>query len=509
MDSREAIEKQSNRQIKMGAVMSYVTVAVNIITGLIYTPWMVDKIGNSQYGIYSLVVTLIGFFTMDFGMSEAIARFLSKFHAEGNKQKEKDFMGITIKIYGILDVIIFLVLLVVFCLSGWIYRGLTVSELTQFRVVYLISMGYAILSFPFLPLNGILISNEKFAFYRFQELFNRVVTVITMMAVLFIGGRLYSLVIVNAVVGLLTIALKGSYIWKKKLVGVNIRAKDPVMVKSIVNFSIWSTLLIVAERFIFNIEPTIIGALSISTEIAIFSVASTIEGYTSTLANALGALFLPKVTRIFEEDSENKVEQLQRLMEKVGRIQLFIVGLLLTGLLMMGKEFMVLWMGKEYEKSYYVLLFIISVYLITVTECIADTALVAADCMKWKAICETVTAGINVLVSFLLVPRFGAIGAGIGICIGSISGKLILKNFLFARKLKINILHFFRACFGKLIFLMIVIAGIMGLVQYFVPVNNMLFFLLKATVVSVLYIIIAWLFFLEKDEKVMVKGILK
>ena len=45
-------------QIKMGALISYLSLALNTVTGLIYTPWMVSKIGQANYGLYSLATSL-------------------------------------------------------------------------------------------------------------------------------------------------------------------------------------------------------------------------------------------------------------------------------------------------------------------------------------------------------------------------------------------------------------------------------------------------------------------
>ena len=34
----------SNNQIKLGALLSYFSIAVNVIAGLFYTPWMINSI---------------------------------------------------------------------------------------------------------------------------------------------------------------------------------------------------------------------------------------------------------------------------------------------------------------------------------------------------------------------------------------------------------------------------------------------------------------------------------
>ena len=72
----------SSKQIKLGALMSYFAIAFNMIAGLIYTPWMISEIGSSNYGLYTLATSLITLFVMDFGMSAAVTRFISKYRAE-------------------------------------------------------------------------------------------------------------------------------------------------------------------------------------------------------------------------------------------------------------------------------------------------------------------------------------------------------------------------------------------------------------------------------------------
>ena len=66
----------SAKQVKIGAILSYLSIALNIITGLIYTPWMISQIGKSQYGLYTLANSLITLFLIDFGLSSATSRYI-------------------------------------------------------------------------------------------------------------------------------------------------------------------------------------------------------------------------------------------------------------------------------------------------------------------------------------------------------------------------------------------------------------------------------------------------
>ena len=79
---------KNDREILNGALLSYIGIAFNILSGLLYTPWMVSIIGKADYGLYTLSSTIISFFMFDLGMSTAVSRFISKYLAEGKKEKE-------------------------------------------------------------------------------------------------------------------------------------------------------------------------------------------------------------------------------------------------------------------------------------------------------------------------------------------------------------------------------------------------------------------------------------
>lgn len=51
-------------QLKAGAVLNYVIVCLNIVTGLLYTPFMLRCLGQNEYGLYSLVASVIAYLTL-------------------------------------------------------------------------------------------------------------------------------------------------------------------------------------------------------------------------------------------------------------------------------------------------------------------------------------------------------------------------------------------------------------------------------------------------------------
>ena len=79
-------------QLKAGAFLSYVSIGLNNIVGLLYTPFMLRMMGQSEYGLYSLVASVVAYLTvLDLGFGNAIVRYTAKFRAEGKIREQYVF----------------------------------------------------------------------------------------------------------------------------------------------------------------------------------------------------------------------------------------------------------------------------------------------------------------------------------------------------------------------------------------------------------------------------------
>jgi O-antigen/teichoic acid export membrane protein len=66
-------------QLKAGAVLNYVVILLNTLVGLLYTPYMLRMMGQSEYGLYSLVASVIAYLTiLDLGSLLSDKNFLEK-----------------------------------------------------------------------------------------------------------------------------------------------------------------------------------------------------------------------------------------------------------------------------------------------------------------------------------------------------------------------------------------------------------------------------------------------
>ena len=81
-------------QFKIGVILSYVNNGVILLIGLVYTPIMIRFLGQSEYGLYSLIGSLVGYLSiLDMGLGNAIVRYTARNRAIGNKQNEYQLNG--------------------------------------------------------------------------------------------------------------------------------------------------------------------------------------------------------------------------------------------------------------------------------------------------------------------------------------------------------------------------------------------------------------------------------
>ena len=73
-------KESSNRQIKIGAVLSYTQMIVGIMCGLLYTPVMIRLLGKSEYGLYNTVSSVLGMLSvLNLGFGAGYIHYYSKY----------------------------------------------------------------------------------------------------------------------------------------------------------------------------------------------------------------------------------------------------------------------------------------------------------------------------------------------------------------------------------------------------------------------------------------------
>lgn len=484
-------------QIKTGAIISYAALFLNIVIGLLYTPWMINTIGKADYGLYTLAMSVISLFVFDFGLGSAITRFVSKYLAENRPDKIDGLLGLVFKLYLIGDIIILSSLAIIYVFLPSLYQGLSPDDMDKFKIVYIIASLFCVISFPFIPLNGIITAYEKFIQLKSCDLLHKVIIVVLMTTCLLMGGGLYALVIVNSIAGIVIIIMKLAILGKTKIMSIRWTYWDKTLLKSILFFSIWITVIQLAQRCIFNIAPSILAIYASSATISILGIAITLEGYTFSFANAINGMFLPRVSRMVTNDNR---EEILSLMTRIGRIQIYIIGLICVGFICVGQEFITVWLGESYKEVYTCALLIILPSFFQLPQEIGNTTVVAEGKVKLQAFANIIMAGVNLALAFPMTKYYGVSGLCTSIMIAYIV-RTVAMDIIFFKVLHINIFTFFKNSYIKILPAIMISIAVTLLAKHFVTIDNWIGFLCKSIICVLVYLSCIWFLAFNKDEK--------
>ncbi len=495
-----------SKGLKIGAIIAYFTIALNVVSGLLYTPWMIAQLGDSDYGLYTLANSLINLVLFDFGLSAATSRFVAKYLAEGRQDQVNRILGAIYKLYFLIDAVILGVLVVIYFNLSTIYTKLTPLEIDRFKIVFILSAVFALVNFPCVTFTGILNAYEKFVSLKVADALYRIFSVVITVIALLMDGGLYALVAVHVVVGLLTLAFKFLVIKTKTPIKVNFFYKEKGVYRELLGFSVWVTVSTLAQRLVMGVTPSILGIVYNTTAITGFGVVVLIENYIHIITTALNGMFMSRISRIFTQ--ENYVKKLNDLIIKVGRFQLALIGLIITGLLLLGKDFVYLWLGPGYGVVYYGILLVAVPGLFYYPLQIANTAMIMKNRVKIQAITNLVVGLVNVALAFVLARYYGVLGACIAVCtaynIRNIGYLIAYKKIL-----SLDIKRLCKECYLKLGLPMLITIALGIGVNYLVPDGTWITFVAKGVIVVVLYFVLLLFLGLNRNERNQIKGMVQ
>ena len=496
----EKIERDSSKNIRIGTILGYFSLALSIVSGLLYTPWIKNTIGKDSYGLYTLTTSLVNLFLIDFGLSATINTFLAKYRAVKDENGISNFLALAYKLFFFIDAFLVLIFTVIYFFIDKIYVGLTPEQLANFKNIYLVAALFSVFSFPCTIFSGVIQSYEKFVALKIIDIIHRVIFVCTSALALIFGWGLIGLVLANFGSAFLCHLFRYIYIrFAIKAKACLSYKPSKAFIKSVFFYSGWAAIQAIASRLVFNVMPSILGIVSDANNIATFGFISQLEGYVYMFGNVMGGFFLPKIARLKEEGDSR--DQLEKMAIKVGKIQFFFVGLLFAGFVSCGIDFIALWLRDSATMEVYIGVIIIIAYqLIFVPEAIYYNEMFLANKVKYLAIGSLIKAALNCGLAFLFGKYYGALGAAISVAISRVF-ELLFINVAFKKCLKASLGTFFKSVYLRTTPTMILSTLIGLLFAMFLPISAAIRLFISGTSSVIIFVVFYMLFGFTKEEK--------
>lgn len=493
----------SRKKINNGAIISYISIFVGIISLLLYTPWMISKIGKSDYGIYTLALSFINIFIFDFGLSRVVSKKVSDYLIKGESDEINNVMGLFTKIYIFIAGIISIIFILIYIFIPKIYSTLTPEELIKFKNIYIYVTIYSVISFAFIPQNGVLNSHEKFVFVKVIDLMNKVLTIVLIVISLLLNKGLYSLVIGTIISGLIVILIKYFVIRFGLKIKSNIRYKNKNMMNSILNISIWGALIAFSQRFIFTITPTILGATAGAGMVAVFGIITSIEGNFYIIGSALNDLYLTNITYLINEKKEDLIE---KKFYNISKFILIFTGLFLVGIIIVGESFLQLWLGSEFKEAYLGIILVLIPTFMYLPSMIPNNILLVNNKLKGQAITYLIMGIINIILVYILSTKYGVIGATIAIFI-SYMFRNIAMLLIYKKNININWLNYLFKIVFKIVFVLTLFTIIMKKILQNIVIDTYIKLLIISLIIGFIYMIVFAIYLIIDRKKIRKKDL--
>ena len=494
-------------QIKMGVVLSYCIMIVQNLITIFLTPIILRILGKSEYGLYQLVFSTVSYLSLlSFGFGSAYMRFYSKSRVSNDENAVSKLNGMFMTVFFIISILsLFFGMILVLNVENIFKNSLTIQEISTARILMILMVFNIAISFPSSVFDSFVTAQEKFIFQKLLILIQNIANPILTLPLLLMGYKSIALVLVSTVLTLLKAFVNSYYCLRKLNMTFVFGHMDLSLFKEIAVFSSYIFLNIIVDQINWSVDKFLIGMISGTTAVAIYSIGGQINSLFMNLSCAVSNVFIPKVNKMIIENVDDVY--LTKLFTKIGRIQFMILCLVLCGFVILGKYFLFIWAGNGYEDSYYIALVLIIPVTVPLIQNIGIEIQRAKNQHKFRSIVYFVMALVNVIISIPLIMFFGEIGAAIGTAIGITVGNIILMNWYYHKYVGIDILYFWKSIASLLPSILIAFT-LTYILSTMIKVNTILNFLFIGIVLIVIYCIFLYTMGMKKKKKKIVKSLL-
>lgn len=436
------LNADESAQRKLGVILSYANILISTILVLTYTPFFLRMLGESEFGLYSLSASVIGYLAiLDLGFGNAITVFSAKYAASGESEKALRLHGTIFSVYLAMSALVLLIGGLVIAYADAIFGAkLSGEEIRKIRIMFaLLSLNLAV-SFPFSIYSSILTAHENFVFIKLIAILRTLLLPAIAVPVLLLGHKSVAIVVCATAVNLFCVAADFIYCRRKIAPRISVRNFDAGVLKQVFSYSFFIFLGMIVDQVNWSADNFILGVVAGTTAVSQYSVAAMINSTFITLSVTISGVMLPKISKMVSANSSDA--ELTAEFIKIGRLQFYVIFLICSMLIIFGREFIILWAGAQYEISYTIALILVIPVCVPLIQNLGLSILQAKNKFRFRAVAALFMTFLNIAVSIPLAKLYGGVGSAAGTALSLVLLNIALMNFYYHFKIGLDIAKF-------------------------------------------------------------------
>jgi O-antigen/teichoic acid export membrane protein len=380
--------------------------------GFFLTPFLLNHLGQDQYGLWTLFGVVIGYGAMlDLGVSAAVIKYLSEHRARGEHEAAQQIVSTALRFFLVMGVIaIALGILFAPNIAG-IFQVRPEDQAVSVNLI-LLALVISGLSLPWLLNNAILRGLHRFDLVNVVTVTGSLFYWAGMVTVLLTGGGLLLMGLVHLVM-IFIMTFISAFLIRRVAPGIRleVRSANRSLLSKMLTYSIALFVLAIASLIQTQIDEVVIGAFLPIAMITPYFLARRLSEIPETISDQFMRVILPIASEL---NAENDHDRLRTLYLTSTRLTLVGYVPVAAILIVLSRSILTTWVGAEYGQYNHLLIILVVAGMVGVSQYPAGAMLQGLARHKTLAFSSSASALINLGLSLLLIGPFGITGVAIG-----------------------------------------------------------------------------------------------
>ena len=434
---------------------------IGFIFPLIITPYILSKIGETQFGIYALVLGFIGTFGLfDLSVSTSFIKFISEYYNQKKNDELNQFISTGLGLYISFSLL--------FTIIGFVFTDYFVSlinvpsELTVTAILVLrIGLLVFLIATSFTIFVSILISIQKIYLTSINGIVMGLINLILTILFLNIGWGLTGLLYSQLITVILSTVINIIFVYKS-VPELKIRFKyvNKVSFKNMFSFGAQMQVSRLAAFTSEKYDEFLLAFFSVLGNVTFFNLA----GRISRLGRFLPFQIFQQIAPVAAElNAKGEKEKLAQLFEDATKYLSLITLPVFIFIFIFANVIIFAWMGEKYELTSQILRILVIGQIVNMIFSAPGNAIIPnIGIPKYSMHEGLINLGLNLIISFFLIKYYGILGAAIGNTTAIVISSIYVF-YVSAKFYKLNIYSFLMRDYLK----PIVIVLLCGIVSFF------------------------------------------
>ncbi len=428
----------------------FLSFAIPILFSVFITPVIVKRLGVTDYGVYILANTIIGFLgLLDLGLTGGLNKYITEYYSQKNNDGLKKIMDAANSLYwliGLFGLAVFAILgkffLPIFHIQGLSQTHILAVFLLAGMIFFVNSANSVYTTVPAALQRFDIVHKINLAQLAFFNIGALILVVF--------GFQLKAIMLANLLTLLvLSLAFR---IYSKKLLpqmhlGFSWQKQE---FKKMYGFGIFAALADISISAVNNLDRLLIPIFLGPVQLSYYSLPGNVAQKTTTVTGSLGGMFFPLSTSLF---AQGQIERLGLIFRRIVRNLSVLAAATTVSIMLFGHKILQYWLSTDFaEAGAGVLLVLAPTYYILALFGTLYNFLLGTGKQKFLAFWSVAMALINVILLILFMRPFGIIGAAWAYLLSALP---ILYLFVWIEKKVFSLqgtFKFYVRLYGKLLF---------------------------------------------------------